>query len=44
MINRGDGAWHEFPAPVAVHGVNNEGCRNFSPSLLASPRATRCWR
>ncbi|GAA4421672.1 sialidase family protein [Actinokineospora soli] len=37
MINRGDGAWHEFPAPVAVHGVNNEGCRNFSPSLLASP-------
>ena len=37
MINRGDGEWHEFPAPVPVAGVNNEGCRNFSPSILASP-------
>ena len=32
----GAGAWREVPAPVATPGVNNEGCRNFSPSLLAS--------
>jgi hypothetical protein len=33
---RGAGAWREIPAPVVNPGVNNEGCRNFSPSLLAS--------
>ncbi len=34
--NRGEGAWYEIPAPVPVSGVDNEGCRNFSPSLLPS--------
>lgn len=29
-----DDPWEEFPAPIPVTGVNNEGCRNFSPSLL----------
>jgi hypothetical protein len=33
----GSGAWREIPSPVATPGVNNEGCRNFSPTLLASP-------
>jgi hypothetical protein len=33
----GIGPWREIPAPVAVPGVNNSGCRNFSPTLLASP-------
>lgn len=33
----GAGAWREMAAPVANSGVNNEGCRNFSPTLLASP-------
>jgi hypothetical protein len=32
----GAGGWREIVAPVATPGVNNEGCRNFSPSLLAS--------
>lgn len=31
-----DDPWEEFPAPIPVTGVNNEGCRNFSPSLLPS--------
>jgi len=34
---RGVGAWREIPAPVRTPGVNNEGCRNFSPTLLVSP-------
>jgi hypothetical protein len=34
---RGVGGWREILAPVATPGVNNEGCRNFSPTLLASP-------
>lgn len=33
----GAGPWTELPAPVAVAGVNNGGCRNFSPDLLPSP-------
>ncbi|MGQ0838000.1 exo-alpha-sialidase [Actinokineospora sp.] len=33
---KGAGRWREIPAPVVVAGVNNEGCRNFSPSLLAT--------
>jgi hypothetical protein len=33
----GVGAWGEVTAPVATPGVNNEGCRNFSPAVLASP-------
>jgi len=32
----GQGPWREISAPVATPGVNNEGCRNFSPALLAS--------
>jgi hypothetical protein len=32
----GLGAWREIPAPVRTPGVNNEGCRNFSPAVLAS--------
>jgi hypothetical protein len=32
--NRGDGPWYEIPAPIMVSGVDNEGCRNFSPALL----------
>jgi hypothetical protein len=31
------GAWREMSAPVATPGVSNEGCRNYSPSVLASP-------
>lgn len=31
------GTWREIAAPVATPGVNNEGCRNFSPAVLASP-------
>jgi hypothetical protein len=34
---RGVGPWREISAPVRTPGVNNEGCRNFSPTLLASP-------
>ena len=34
---RGAGPWREIAAPVTTPGVNNEGCRNFSPSLLVSP-------
>jgi hypothetical protein len=32
--SRGEGAWYEMPAPIPVSGVDNEGCRNFSPALL----------
>lgn len=32
----GRGAWREVAAPVTTPGVNNEGCRNFSPSVLSS--------
>ena len=31
-----NGEWREMPAPIVVTGVNNDGCRNFSPSLLPS--------
>jgi hypothetical protein len=34
--NLGDGPWFEIPAPIAVSGVNNAGCKNFSPALLPS--------
>jgi hypothetical protein len=34
---RGVGPWREISAPVQTPGVNNEGCRNFSPALLVSP-------
>jgi hypothetical protein len=33
----GVGDWREIAAPVTTRGVNNEGCRNFSPALLVSP-------
>ncbi|HEY3753378.1 MAG TPA: exo-alpha-sialidase, partial [Pseudonocardiaceae bacterium] len=33
----GKGSWYEIPAPIAVTGVNNTGCKNFSPALLPSP-------
>jgi hypothetical protein len=33
----GDGLWYEIPAPIAVAGVHNSGCKNFSPALLPSP-------
>lgn len=33
----GVGAWREIAAPVGTPGVNNEGCRNFSPTVLGSP-------
>src|SRR5947209_7639506 len=29
----GDGPWYEIPAPIAVNGVTNAGCRNFISSL-----------
>lgn len=32
----GEGTWREVPAPVRTPGVNNGGCRNFSPALLVS--------
>jgi hypothetical protein len=35
--NLGNGPWYEIPAPIAVAGVNNTGCKNFSPALLPSP-------
>jgi hypothetical protein len=34
--SNGAGPWREMPAPVPVPNPNNEGCRNFSPSLLAA--------
>jgi hypothetical protein len=36
LVGDGSGAWREISAPVRTPGVNNEGCRNFSPALLAS--------
>jgi hypothetical protein len=36
LVSDGTGVWREVPAPVANPGVNNEGCRNFSPALLTS--------
>jgi hypothetical protein len=32
----GAGPWYEIPAPIAVDGVDNAGCRNFSSSILPS--------
>jgi hypothetical protein len=32
----GSGPWYEIPAPIQVSGVNNTGCKNFSPSILPS--------
>lgn len=32
----GNGPWYEIPAPIAVAGVNNTNCKNFSPTLLPS--------
>lgn len=31
---RGVGAWREIKAPVKTPGVDNAGCRNFSPALV----------
>jgi hypothetical protein len=38
LVNRqrGAGEWREIPAPVKNPGADNEGCRNFSPALLAA--------
>lgn len=36
----GRGPWYEIPAPIAVAGVNNTGCKNFSPALLPSADGT----
>jgi hypothetical protein len=38
LVNDTDGAgpWREIPAPVEVADPNNEACRNFSPSILAT--------
>jgi hypothetical protein len=33
--------WVEVDAPISTPGVDNEGCRNFSPALLASPDGRR---
>jgi len=33
----GAGPWSEIPAPIAVTGVNNTSCKNFSPTILPSP-------
>ncbi len=35
LVGDGSGSWREVTAPVQTPGVNNEGCRNFSPALLA---------
>lgn len=42
LVNDNDGAgpWREIPAPVEVPDPNNEACRNFSPTLLASADGT----
>jgi hypothetical protein len=37
LVRDGDRAWREIAAPVRTPGVNNEGCRNFSPALLVAP-------
>ncbi len=33
-VNNGVGAWREIDAPVTTPGVDNAGCRNFSPTLV----------
>ncbi|HEX5118949.1 MAG TPA: exo-alpha-sialidase [Pseudonocardiaceae bacterium] len=38
--NLGRGPWYEIPAPIAVTGVNNTGCKNFSPALVPSADGT----
>ncbi|MPZ83665.1 MAG: exo-alpha-sialidase [Actinophytocola sp.] len=38
--DNGEGPWRETPAPVDVPDPNNEACRNFSPSILASEDGT----
>jgi hypothetical protein len=38
--NLGNGTWYEIPAPIAVAGVNNTGCKNFSPSILPATDGT----
>lgn len=37
LVNDGDGGgpWREIAAPVPVPAPDNEGCRNFSPSVVA---------
>jgi hypothetical protein len=37
LVHDRAGGWREIPAPVRTPGVNNEGCRNFSPAVLVSP-------
>lgn len=32
--NLGQGDWYEITSPVKVDGVDNSGCKNFSPALL----------
>jgi hypothetical protein len=32
----GAGSWYEIPAPIRLSGVDNTGCKNFSPSILPS--------
>jgi hypothetical protein len=36
----GNGTWYEMPSPVQIDGVDNSGCRNFSPSLLPTEDGT----
>lgn len=38
--NAGAGTWYEMPSPVQIDGVDNSGCKNFSPSLLPSEDGT----
>lgn len=33
----GRGPWSETAAPIAVPDVRNQGCKNFSPSILPAP-------
>ena len=37
LVKDRSGPWREIDAPVKTPGVNNEGCRNFSPALLVAP-------
>ena len=37
----GTGPWREVPAPVVVPDPDNEACRNFSPSIVASADGRR---
>lgn len=32
----GKGPWYEIPSPIYVRGVDNSGCKNFSPAILPS--------